>query len=229
MMAAATFKRDGRKQEKEGERLWGKETGTIIPSTSYPMATLLVATVVTLESPAFHLTHLVNQEPTSDIQNLSRKPDSHSLQPVRSVSDPRTRITNSTHIQANVHHRTSTTHTRPLRAPSLARTRPFPASEHAQNNEFVVHVVPEARWRASNVVLYQVARHEVSGTCADATIAFLGLENPRNATLGSLGAGVTIERLCTSWHLSFPLTITTVHEQAKKVYIRALEGWEEQM
>ncbi|KAI3612886.1 hypothetical protein WG66_005381 [Moniliophthora roreri] len=162
MMAAATFKRDGRKQEKEGERLWGKETGTIIPSTSYPMATLLVATVVTLESPAFHLTHLVNQEPTSDIQNLSRKPDSHSLQPAWCT---------------------------PVETPTI----------------------------------------EVSGTCADATIAFLGLENPRNATLGSLGAGVTIERLCTSWHLSFPLTITTVHEQAKKVYIRALEGWEEQM
>uniref|UniRef100_A0A0W0G9D1 Uncharacterized protein n=1 Tax=Moniliophthora roreri TaxID=221103 RepID=A0A0W0G9D1_MONRR len=53
------YEKCGRKQEKEGERLWSKEAGTRTDSPSHPTLMLPTAAVVTLELPPFHVTPLL--------------------------------------------------------------------------------------------------------------------------------------------------------------------------
>ncbi|ESK80899.1 hypothetical protein Moror_15778 [Moniliophthora roreri MCA 2997] len=75
-----------------------------------------------------------------------------------------------------------------LHVPSASGTHPI-ASEDTQDGEFAILVVPEAKERASGCQVYK-DRH-----CADTTIVFGDLENPRIVILGLSMACVIIEQL----------------------------------
>ncbi|ESK80758.1 hypothetical protein Moror_15454, partial [Moniliophthora roreri MCA 2997] len=67
-----SYRKVGRKAEKEGEWLWSREAGTMIYFPSSPSPTLSAVTVVTLELPPLHATPL---PPKSTVTASSNSPE----------------------------------------------------------------------------------------------------------------------------------------------------------